>query len=122
MTTSPATAPGGLVWFGLLAPPFAWAAQLVFAYLVEEGGCGRPGSTLWGVDIGTLSAVAVTASAVLVVAGGLASLIATRAHGFDERGLTAFLTTAALVGAPIFLLAIVLDAVALVPLSGCQPG
>ena len=85
-------------------------------YLVEEAGCGRPDSSLWGADIGTVSAVMIVVAAVLAVAGaGLASLVACAVEGVDDRGVTAFLTTAGLVGAPIFLLAIVLDAVALVP-------
>jgi hypothetical protein len=122
MSVRPTPVPSGLVWFGLLAPPIGWAVQLVVVYLIEEAGCGRPDSSLWGADLGTVSAVMVVVAAVLAVAGGVASLVASRSDEFDDRGLTAFLTTAGLVGAPIFLLAIVLDAVALVPLSGCQAG
>ena len=126
MTAAPAAAsrvpPNGLVWFGLFAPPFAWAAQLVILYLVGEAGCGRPDSSLWGADVEAVAAVTIVASAVLALAGALASLVAARVNGVDERGVTTFLVTAALIGAPIFLLAIAFDAVALVPLSGCQPG
>jgi hypothetical protein len=121
-TTAPRVAPNGLVWFGLFAPPFAWAVQLVILYLAGEAGCGRPDSSLWGADLDTVAAVTIIASAALAVAGALASLLAARADGVDERGVTTFLVTAALIGAPIFLLAIAFDAVALVPLSGCRPG
>jgi hypothetical protein len=122
MTASASTAPSGLVWIGVLAPPFAWAGQLITGYLIEEGGCGRPASALWGVDVETISALAIAAAAIVAALGWLASLRAARSESSDARGLTAFLATAGLVGAPIFLLAIILDAVALTRLNGCRPG
>ncbi|HEY2777762.1 MAG TPA: hypothetical protein VGI77_07635 [Gaiellaceae bacterium] len=113
----------GRVWFGVLAPPLAWAAQLVTAYAFEEAGCGRPDSSLWGAGLGGLTGIVVIACGVLAVAGGAASFTVLRvARPSDGTGLAAFLAAWGVSASFIFLLAIVLTGISLVPLDACTPG
>jgi hypothetical protein len=108
-----------LAWFGLLAPPLAWAAQLVAGYSFEESACGRPDANLWGTGVHPLTAIVIAASACLAALGGVVSLVGWIGRGKDEHGVHRFMAVAGLLGSVIFLLAIALGAYALHDLSGC---
>jgi len=120
------TARGGILAFAVLGPPLAWAVQLVSGYAVEEAACStgtgdspvlaNPGSLLWGISIG---AVAV---ACLAGIAGFASWIRARPESESEpAGRIAFLGAAGALAGFVFLLAIVLSAVAFLPFDDCTP-
>jgi hypothetical protein len=110
-------------WFGVLAPPLAWAAQLVTGYAFEEAGCGRPDASLFGAGLNGLTAIVVIASGALAIAGGAASLTAWRAtRPPAAAGSGEFLAVWGIAASFVFLLAIVLTGVSLIPLDACQPG
>lgn len=111
------------IWFGVLAPPLAWAAQLVTGYAFEEAGCGRPDASLFGAGLNGLTAIVVILCGALAAAGGAASLTAWHAtRPSDESGPGLFLAGWGLAASFIFLLAIVLTGVSLIPLDACNPG
>lgn len=113
----------GRTWFGVLAPPLAWAAQLVTGYAFEEAGCGRPDASLFGAGLNGLTAIVVAVCGALAVAGGAASLTAWRAaRSPAASGSGVFLATWGITASFIFLLAIVLTGVSLIPLDACKPG
>lgn len=113
----------GRIWFGVLAPPLAWAAQLVTGYAFEEAGCGRPDASLFGAGLNGLTAIVVTVCGALAIAGGAASLAAWRApRPTASSGADAFLAGWGIAASFIFLLAIVLTGVSLISLDACNPG
>jgi len=105
-------------WFGVLAPPLAWAAQLVAGYAFEEAGCGRPDASLFGAGLNGLTGIVVVVCGAVAVAGGAASLTVRR----NESGSVAFLAVWGVAASCIFLLAIVLTGASLIPLDACNPG
>lgn len=110
-------------WFGVLAPPIAWAVQLVTAYAFEEAGCGRPDASLWGAGLGGLTGIVVVVCGALALVGGAASLKAWRTvEPEGGTGVSAFLAAWGITASLIFLLAIVLTGVSLFPLDACSPG
>jgi cytochrome bd-type quinol oxidase subunit 2 len=112
-----------LAWFGVLAPPLAFATQLVVGYGLQEAGCGRPDSDLWGAGLDGLTAVVIVVCAVITLAGGIASVVAWRAADRgDARGTLRFMATAGVASSFTFLIAIVLSGIAFFPLSSCNPG
>jgi len=117
---------GGILAFAVLGPPLAWAAQLVSGYALEEAACSTaagnapvladPTTLLWAISIGAF-AVALLAG----IAGLVSWLGARTAGGGEPGGRIAFLGAAGALAALVFLEAIVLSAVALVPLDSCTP-
>lgn len=61
------------LWFGLLAPPLAWAANLVLGDLVFELGCaaGVRGAALYGVPLRGWSLIQSAVMAAVAVAAGV---------------------------------------------------
>jgi len=113
----------GRVWFGVLAPPLAWAAQLVTGYAFEEAGCGRPDASLWGTGLDGLTAILAVVCGAFALAGGLASLAGWRSReSRDAAGVYEFLAAWGLTASVIFLLAIVLTGITVFPLDACRPG
>jgi hypothetical protein len=117
---------GSILAFAVLGPPLAWAVQLVSGYAVEEAACStatrdapalaNPGALLWGISIGAF------AVACLAGVAGLASWTRARPDSESEpAGRIAFLGAAGALAALVFLLAIVLSAVAFVPFDSCTP-
>jgi hypothetical protein len=112
-----------LAWFSVLAPPLAWAAQLVIGYSFQEAGCGRPDADLWGAGLDGLTGSVVIVCGGVAVLGGLAGMVALRASASgDPLGRARFMAVAGIASACIFLLAIVLSGIALLPLDACDPG
>jgi hypothetical protein len=113
----------GRVWFGVLAPPLAWAAQLVIGYAFQEAGCGRPDASLWGAGLDGLTGIVVIVCGAFALAGGVASLTVWRtARLSDSPGVVGFLAVWGIAASFMFLLAIVLTGIALFPLDACNPG
>jgi hypothetical protein len=112
-----------LAWFSLIAPPLAWAAQLVVGYSFQEAGCGRPDADLWGAGLNALTGIVVITCGAVAVLGGLAGIIALRSSATgDPLGRVRFMAVAGIASACIFLLAIVLSGIALLPLDACDRG
>jgi hypothetical protein len=113
-----------LAWFSVLAPPLAWAAQLVVGYGLQEAGCGRPDADLWGAGLGGLTGLVVFVCGIVAILGGLAGVAALSAAtgNGDPLGRIRFMAIAGIAGACVFLLAIVLSGIALVPLDACELG
>jgi hypothetical protein len=118
--------PGFLLAFAVLAPPIAWAVQLVSGYAVSEAACstatgeppvlGSPMTVLWAVSA---AAIAVAGLAGLV---GLVSWSRARAdRGTEPAGRIALLGAAGALAGLVFLEAIVLSTVALIPFEACGP-
>jgi hypothetical protein len=127
MTVPGATARAGgvatLAWFSVLAPPIAWAAQLVIGYSFQEAGCGRPDSDLWGAGLDGLTGSVVVVCGAVAILGGLAGIVVLHASATgDPLGRIRFMAVAGIASACIFLLAIVLSGIALLPLDACDPG
>ncbi len=114
-----------LLWYGVLAAPLAWAAQLAIGYFLEDAGC-TPASAghVWGVGVSPPSVAVIVICAVVAMGGAGASLYALRgADEADGRGdRVRFMATAGLLGSLLFALAILLSAAAFVPLSSCRTG
>lgn len=112
-----------LAWFSVIAPPFAWAAQLVVGYSFQEAGCGRRDAELWGAGLNALTGIVVIACGAVAVLGGLAGIIALRSSATgDPLGRVRFMAVAGIASACIFVLAIVLSGIALLPLEACDRG
>jgi hypothetical protein len=123
MTASPTHSASALAWFSVLAPPLAWAAQLAIGYSLQEAGCGRPDSDLWGLGLDGLTAAVIIACALLACLGGLAGVAAFRsARVSDPLGRVEFMAVAGIAAGFIFLVAIALSGIALVPLDPCNGG
>lgn len=113
-----------LQWFGLLAAPLAWAAQLVVGFFLTEARCGearwRAG---WSPAIGTITLIA---AAVAVLAEGAAACVFLALRGVagdapGPRGRQRFFAIGGLVGNVIFFVAILLSGVTVIAAEGCRP-
>jgi hypothetical protein len=111
-----------LAWFGVLAPPAAWATQLLVGYAFQEAGCGRPDSSLWGAGLNGLTAAVVIVCGTIAAAGGVAALVALRSSDGARNGVVGFLAVSGIAASFIFLLAIILTGIALIPLDACRSG
>lgn len=88
----PRAAPGSAaLWYGLLGAPAAWSLQEVLSYALVSIPCGADAATL-GADSGAglpIAAIAVSAAALLVSVGALATAIRSwRAAPSAEGGAT----------------------------------
>jgi hypothetical protein len=113
-----------LMWFGLLAPPFAWTVQHITGLGIGFGVCGvnaQPGPHP-GIDAPN---IAVAAGGLLVGVAGLiaaiVSFVRTRDVGTDPPGARIhFLTIVALATTPLFLAIMVLSGFSVLFFSGCR--
>jgi hypothetical protein len=115
-----------LPWIGVSAAPLAWVVQLIAGYGVQEAGCAPvSGMPLLDVDtepwIAAISAVAIAAAVVGIVASVVTLRAATAHDEADPRGRIAFMGDAGVLVSVIFLAVIVLGAVALPALDACRP-
>jgi hypothetical protein len=111
-----------VMWFGVAAPPVAWAVQLIFGWLVDEARCSR-GSIRWGIDdhlwqwLISLGAIAVAAAG---LAAALATLRATREGAGDARGRAHFLAVTSTSAAALFVLLTVVTLVGVASQEPCR--
>jgi hypothetical protein len=108
----------------VVAAPFAWAAQLVIGYGVEEGGCSVAGPEVAGADVGNVAGVVSLVALAVALGGGVTALLLLRrrdASG-DPRGSVHFLAGAAAIAALLFAILIVFGGIATVVLDPCSAG
>ena len=111
-----------LLWFGLAAPPLAWALELVVGYGVDDASCAR-GSMRWGIDDHLSQAGVLVVTGSIAVAGLLAavwSFRAVRAGRGDPRGRTEFLAVSAVSAALLFVLLTVMTGLGVLFLEECR--
>jgi hypothetical protein len=112
-----------LAWFGIAAPPFAWATQFLIGYSMQEAGCGRPDASLWGAHLEITDAIVLIVCGAIAVAGGAAAVAALRASGLrDPRGRVNFVAVSGIAASVVFGLAILLSAIPWFSLDACSPG
>ena len=111
-----------VLWFGVGAPPLAWAIQLFAGWMLDEAHCGA-GGMRWGIDDhlwqGVISACAIAAAAA-GVASAVSSLLAVRGGGGDARGRAAFLALTSLSAGLVFLFLTVLTLVGVLWMEPCR--
>ena len=113
-----------VLWFGLLAAPLAWTAQLVSGYGLQEAACPRDDAApVLGLDPSPLLA-AISFVAIVVAGAGVVAALASRpaAGDNDSRGRISFMAEAGLLASFIFLAVIVFGAAALFFFDPCHPG
>jgi hypothetical protein len=120
------TARGPILAFAVLAPPIAWAVQLIGGYTVEEAACstatgdtptlGDPTAILWAISVGAFAVAGLAG-----IAGLVSWLGARGSNGAQPAGRVAFLGAAGALAAVVFLEAIVLSTVAIIPFNACTP-
>lgn len=118
MTRTPAA-----LWFGIFAPPLAWALQLWLGYAVEEVACSPGGEHDVVLGIGPRPLVAgltLAAGAVTLIAIG--ACLRARHPADDPRGRVGFMARAGAIGGALFLLLIVLALLLPAGLEGCRAG
>jgi hypothetical protein len=107
-----------LLFFAVLAAPFAWAVQLVVGSELEEAGCrARPGldSDPWTLAL-TAGGVALAVAAALVAAAAVREV---RRGGGDERGRIAFMAWSGLLVNLVFGALILLGGIGAASLGSC---
>ena len=115
-----------LMWFGLLAAPFAWAAQHVAGVALTIGAChdNTAGPDL-GIHVDTWAAVVTAAAAFVAVLALLSAIAAWRsARDADDSdpppaGRIHFLGIVGLTISPLFLAIILMSGLGTIFLSEC---
>jgi hypothetical protein len=112
-----------LLWFGGLAGPLAWTAQLVIGYSAEEADCSRGGGAFDSAHPVNL-AVSVAAAAVTLLSLAVAVTLRRQARegGGDERGRVAFMAAGGILVSLLFLALIVVTAVGTMHFEPCTAG
>lgn len=114
-----------LVWFGILAAPVAWTAQLWIASGLTIAACSEAGRR-WDIPVDPLTAVltvAATISAVLAAMSSLAVMRATRdASGEPPAGRVHFLAVIGLTVSFLFGCLIVMTGLGVVLHDLCHQG
>jgi hypothetical protein len=111
-----------VMWFGVFAPPLAWAVQLLAGWLVDEAACSR-GSLHWGIDDRWWQAIISLVAAAAAAAGAAAAfttLRSVRRGVVDPRGRVEFLALTSLSAALLFLLLTLITGIAVVSLESCR--
>ena len=114
-----------LQWFGLLAAPLAWAAQLVLGFGVTQADCSV-GSARWGVDVDTWEISLMVAAGAVAVLAELCALVLYREtrnvpyDGPPPLGRRRFFVTASSLGNLLFLAIILMSGLAAVQHTPCQ--
>jgi hypothetical protein len=122
----PRLTPSALMWFGLFAAPFAWAAQHVTGIELQYARChdSRPGPA-WDVPVDALAIAVSAVAAAVAVAGGLAAIAAWRSvRDADDddappAGRVHFLAVVGITISPLFLAIILMSGLGTVFLPTC---
>lgn len=116
-----------LQWFALFAGPWAWAAQHVLEFGLNNANCAVA-VAYWNVpNIALNIVIASIAAAVVLAAEGAAFLVFRETSNVDEYepgplGRMKFFAQAALLGNVLFFVIVVLDFVGSVHHGGCRQG
>ena len=115
-----------LMWFGLLAAPFAWAGQHVAGVALTIGRChDNTAGPDWGIPVDTVAAIVTAAAALVAVLGLLSAIAAWRsAREADDSdpppaGRVHFLGIVGLAISPLFLAIILMSGLGTLFLSEC---
>ena len=121
--TPPSTFTTLLLWFGGLAGPLAWTAQLVVGYSAEEADCSRGGGSFDAAHPVNL-AVSIAAGVVTLLALAVAAGIWRRARDrdVDDRGRVAFMAVGGILVSVLFLALIAVTAVGTMHFDPCTAG
>lgn len=108
----------------VFAAPLAWAAQLVLAYALEEGGCSVGDTQVAGTAVDSVTFVVSIVAIVVALAGGATALLLLRRRDAesDPRGSVHFVAGGAAMAAAVFVVLIVFGAIATVVLDPCTAG
>ena len=115
-----------LQWFGLLAAPLAWTAQLLAGLAVAGARC-TPAGARWGISVeGWEIALGAAAGTVAVCAELSAVTLYRELRDVEDdapgpRGRLHFFSVASLAGNVLFLALITLTAVGAAAHTGCRP-
>ncbi len=114
-----------LQWFGLLAAPLAWAAQLVAGIAVAGAYCAPAGSR-WGISVEAWQIAIAAAAGTVAVCAQLSAVTLYRElrdvhdDAPGPRGRLHFFSVASLVGNVLFITLITLTVVGAVSHAGCR--
>jgi heme/copper-type cytochrome/quinol oxidase subunit 2 len=115
-----------LMWFGLFAAPFAWAAQHVTGVLLTIGQChDNTAGPDWHVHVDAWAAVVTGVAALIAILGLVAAVLAwrsTRDATDDDpppAGRIHFLGIVGLAISPLFLAIILMSGLGTIFLSQC---
>ena len=114
-----------VLWFGLLAAPLAWAAQLVTAWGIEESACERDAAgSVWGISPQSLTIAVSVAGAAVALAALLVAVRAVRqlSQAGEAAARRTFMACAGVLGSALFLGGIALAAAAALSLDSCRIG
>jgi heme/copper-type cytochrome/quinol oxidase subunit 2 len=118
-----------LMWFGLFAAPFAWAAQHVTGVLLTIGQChDNTAGPDWHVHVDAWAAVVTGVAALIAVLGLLAAVAAWRSTRDAEdsdpppSGRIHFLGVIGLTISPLFLAIILMSGIGVTVLVDCHQG
>jgi hypothetical protein len=115
-----------LQWFGLLAAPLAWTAQLLVGLAVAGARC-TPAGARWGISVEAWEIALGAAAGTVAVCAELSAVALYRELRDVEddapgpRGRLHFFSVASLAGNVLFLALITLTAVGAAAHTGCQP-
>jgi hypothetical protein len=122
----PRVTPSVLMWIGLFAAPFAWAAQHVTGIELQYARChDNTAGPAWGIPVDAVTIAVSAVAAAIAVIGGLAALAAWRsARGADDddpppAGRIHFLAIIGITISPLFLAIIVMSGLGSVFLPTC---
>jgi hypothetical protein len=111
-----------LLWFGLLAAPLAWTAQLIVGPQVEETACTSRAGGRWDIPLDAWHIGVTVGCAAIALAGAAAAAIIfreTRRQVADARGRIAFMAVWAVLISGVFLTLILLGGVAAIFHTAC---
>jgi hypothetical protein len=110
-----------LLFFGVLAAPLAWTAQLVVGYGIGDAGCSVAGMR-WGVDSQAATAALFGATGSIGLAGLGVSAWLQRSASRDDRGRVAFLAGGGVLISLVFVALILLGGIAALSIEHCRQG
>ena len=123
--TRPRLSPRLLQWFGVFAPPFAWAAQHVAGFAVTLAACDPAGRT-WDVPVdGATTAITIVAAVVALAGGAAAAVSWAQTRGADEEGAPPegrrrFFAIVGIAITPLFLAIILMNGGGVLDLTECH--
>ena len=114
------------LWFGIIGPPTAWAAQLLVAYAPVELLCSPEATDggVWGLSLNAFGVVVTIAAVLLVVACGVVAERARRRlvdmPESPARDRSTFMAALGLISSVYFLLVILFTAIGPIAITGCR--
>ena len=122
---SPSSPSSPLLWFAVLGPPVAWAAQFGAGYWLAQAGCyGKASGWRLEHELATIGVTVIAAVTVLAAAAtSLSIFLGTREANDDDApppGRNRFLAVVGMTIAVLFFFIVVMNGVGASVLSPCQ--